>query len=77
MLLEYLVFENERWTHSAFCHDVRRTAQALQAEYGVAKGTRVALAMQNYPELLLTMMAVSSLGGNRCFSQCVVDDERA
>ena len=60
---EYLVFENERWTHSAFCQDVRRTAQALQAEYGVAKGTRVALAMQNYPELLLTMMAVSSLGG--------------
>ncbi len=60
---EYLVFEDQRWTFDEYCSDVRRFAQVLRGKYGVGKGTRVAIAMRNYPELLVTLMAVSSLGG--------------
>lgn len=60
---EYLVFEGERWTYDAFIGDVNRLAHVLATRFGVTRGTRVALAMRNSPELLLGMMAIASLGG--------------
>lgn len=60
---EYLVFEGERWTYDAFIGDVNRLAHVLSTQFGVTRGTRVALAMRNCPELLLGMMAIASLGG--------------
>ena len=59
---EYLVYEKERWTFSEFCGDVQRISQGLSSEYGIGKGDRVAIAMRNYPELLILVMAISSLG---------------
>ena len=60
---EYLVFEGERWTYDGFIGDVNRLAHVLSTQFGVTRGTRVALAMRNCPELLLGMMAIASLGG--------------
>ena len=60
---EYLVFGTERWTFDEFCIDVRRTAQALQARFGLQKGTRIAIASRNCPEMLILMMAITSAGG--------------
>lgn len=60
---EYLVFENERWTYDEFMADIDRLAHILGNQFGVRRGTRVALAMRNCPELLLGMMAIASLGG--------------
>ncbi len=60
---EYLVFEDERWTYDQFIADVDRLAHILANRFDVARGTRVALAMRNCPELLLGIMAIASLGG--------------
>lgn len=60
---EYLVFEGERWSYDSFCAEIYRLAQALEAEHGITKGSRVALALQNCPELLMAMMAITALGG--------------
>lgn len=60
---EYLVFKDERWTYDAFCSDVNRLARALRDELGVTPGQPVAIAMRNYPELLILIMAISSIGG--------------
>ncbi|MCR8826541.1 class I adenylate-forming enzyme family protein [Pseudosulfitobacter koreensis] len=60
---EYLVFEGERWTFDEFIADIDRLAHVLSTKFNVTRGTRVALAMRNCPELLLGMMAIASLGG--------------
>lgn len=60
---DYLVFEDERWTYDAFCDEVDRFARVLSASFGVQHGTRVAVAMQNFPEMLTSIMAISKLGG--------------
>ena len=59
---EYLVYRDERWTYDAFCTDICKMAHALQTELGVKQGDRVALAMRNYPELPILMMAITSIG---------------
>ena len=59
---EYLVYQNERWTYDAFCTDVCKMAHILQHELGVKQGDRVALAMRNFPELPILMMAITSIG---------------
>ena len=60
--LEYVVFEGERWTFGAFCDDVKAMAHALQHDLGVKQGDRVAIAMRNYPEMMVLMMAITSVG---------------
>lgn len=59
---EYLVFGDERWTYREFCVEVCEIAAALERELGIQKGDRVAIAMRNYPELLVLVMAIASLG---------------
>ncbi|PLS20381.1 class I adenylate-forming enzyme family protein [Neptunicoccus cionae] len=59
---EYLVYRDERWSYDAFCTDVCRMAKVLRNELGIKQGDRVALAMRNYPELPILMMAITSIG---------------
>ena len=60
--LDHLVFEDERLTFA----QVRRTALALAGELssglGVRKGDRVAIAMRNYPEFVLSFWGAALLG---------------
>jgi len=60
--LDHLVFEDERLTFA----DVRRAALALAAELssalGVRKGDRVAIAMRNYPEFVVSFWGAAVLG---------------
>ena len=60
---DYLVFGTERWSYDEFCADSNRLAHALQSRFGIGKGDRVAVAMRNYPELLLLITAIASAGG--------------
>lgn len=60
---EYLIFEDERWTFAEFCDDVKTMAHALQHDLGVRPGDRVAIAMRNYPEFLVLIMAIAAVGG--------------
>lgn len=59
---EYLVYQDERWTYDTFCSDVCKMSWVLQNKLEVKQGDRVALAMRNYPELPILMMAITSLG---------------
>lgn len=61
--LEYLVYGDESWTFAAFCDDSNALAAALRSEFGIKPGDRVAIAMRNYPELLIAMMAITQIGG--------------
>ena len=63
---EYLIYEGERWTYDAFCDDVTKMAAALRS-MGVCKGTPVAIATRNSPELLIMLMAISSAGAVAVF----------
>jgi long-chain acyl-CoA synthetase len=60
--LDHLVFEDERLTFA----DVRRTSLALAAELssglGVRQGDRVAIAMRNYPEFVMSFWGAALLG---------------
>ena len=63
----YLLYEGERWTYGEFCSEVRRTAQMLQTRFGITKGDRVAIAMRNYPELMMLVLAISATGATVVF----------
>jgi len=59
---EVLIYRDERWDYPAFCRDVKRMAEALANQLGVRQGDHVALAMRNYPELPILLLAVAALG---------------
>jgi acyl-CoA synthetase (AMP-forming)/AMP-acid ligase II len=58
---DYLVYEDERFTYNEMHVMVRKLAQHLVAN-GVGSGTRVALAMRNYPEWVAGYWASISIG---------------
>ena len=58
----FLVYEDERMSFAEHYREVSRLAFALQREWGVSKGDRVAIAMRNYPEWSLAFWAAASLG---------------
>ena len=57
----FLVYQDERVSFAEAHARVRRLAAHLSAA-GVGKGARVAIAMRNYPEWVLSFWAVQSLG---------------
>ncbi len=58
---DYLVYQDERITYTEAHHQVAGIANWL-IEAGVEPGDRVAIAMRNYPEWLLTYWATVSIG---------------
>ncbi len=58
---EYLVYGDERWTYADAHDEVNRIAYWL-VDNGVGPGDRVAIAMRNYPEWMLSYWAVVSVG---------------
>jgi long-chain acyl-CoA synthetase len=58
---EFLVYEDERWTFAEHHRLVAGLASHWRAQ-GVGKGDRVAIAMRNYPEWVMTFWAVQALG---------------
>jgi long-chain acyl-CoA synthetase len=58
----FLVYEGERLTYEQVWRRACTLAHALKNEFGVEKGDRVALAMRNYPEWIITYMAATSIG---------------
>ena len=59
----FLVYEDERWTFARFHDEVAALATALVDRYGVGKGDRVAVAMRNYPEWVVSFAAITAVGG--------------
>lgn len=58
----YLVYEDERYTYAEIGRQVRAVAWYLRTAHGVGSGDRVAIAMRNYPEWIVSYWAVLSLG---------------
>ena len=58
---DYLVYEDERYTYAEIHAQVRKLAAYLVAN-GVAPGSRVAIAMRNYPEWVVGYWAGVSVG---------------
>ena len=56
------VFPTEKYTFAGLRDRARSLAAALQREYGIGKGDRVAIAAANAPEYLLTICACTMLG---------------
>ncbi|MFC0283989.1 class I adenylate-forming enzyme family protein [Camelimonas abortus] len=60
--LPCIVFEDERLTYAGHLNAVRSLATALVQRFGVKKGDRVAIAMRNYPEWVITFWAAVAIG---------------
>lgn len=58
---DYLVYQDERWTYAQAHKDVASVANWLVVQ-GVKPGDRVAIAMRNYPEWMLSYWAIVSIG---------------
>lgn len=58
----YLVYEDERLSYSEVHAAVRSLAHALVNDYGVRPGDRVAIAMRNYPEWIVSYWASLCVG---------------
>jgi long-chain acyl-CoA synthetase len=59
---EFLVYEDERWTFDRVMSEADALGRALVDDYGVGRGDRVAIAMRNYPEWVVSFTAVTSIG---------------
>ncbi|MFA5775505.1 MAG: long-chain fatty acid--CoA ligase, partial [Ilumatobacteraceae bacterium] len=58
----FLVYEDERWTFTKAMDQVDALANLLVNQYGIKKGDRVAIAMRNYPEWVVSFAAIISVG---------------
>jgi len=58
----FLVYDDERRTYAETMAEVDAVAAALVNHYGIAKGDRVAVAMRNYPEWVVSFLAITSIG---------------
>ena len=59
----FIVYEDERWSFNAVFAQVDAIADVLVSRYGIGKGDRVAIGMRNYPEWIMSMLAIISIGG--------------
>ncbi|HEU5085432.1 MAG TPA: AMP-binding protein [Acidimicrobiales bacterium] len=59
---DYIVYEDERYTYAEIGAQVRALAHLLRDVHGVGEGDRVAVAMRNYPEWVVSYWAITSLG---------------
>ena len=59
---KYVVYEDEHYTYDEIAARVRCLAHWLRDEHAVGPGDRVAVAMRNYPEWVVSYWAVAALG---------------
>ena len=58
----FLVYEDERWSFADVMAQVDALGAALVARYGIQPGDRVAIAMRNFPEWVVSFAAITSIG---------------
>jgi long-chain acyl-CoA synthetase len=59
---DFLVFGDQRWSFEQFFADVDALAAVLQHDIGVKPGDRIAIAMRNCPDWVLTFAAAVHIG---------------
>jgi len=58
-----LIYEGLRWSYWELSQRVNRAAFSLRERYGIHKGDRVAVVLNNCPEFVVLYLAVTSVGG--------------
>ena len=58
----FLVYEDETYTFGQVRETVAALGAALVERYGIRKGDRVAVAMRNFPEWVISFAAITSVG---------------
>jgi len=58
----FLVYEDERLSFADVMARADALAAALVTRYGIEPGDRVAIAMRNYPEWVISFAAITSIG---------------
>ena len=58
----FLVYEGETYTFTQAMDQIDALSNLLVNTYGVKKGDRVAIAMRNYPEWVMSFAAIISVG---------------
>ncbi len=58
---DYIVYEDERWTYGQAMAETASIANWMHAN-GIKRGDRVAIAMRNFPEWMLSYWALTSIG---------------
>ncbi len=72
----FLLYEGERHTFASVMDQVDGLAHLLVNKYGVKKGDRVAVAMRNFPEWIISFAAIVSVGAvNVSFNAWWTEDE--
>ncbi|MEX0643849.1 MAG: class I adenylate-forming enzyme family protein [Parvularculaceae bacterium] len=59
---EFIIYDDVRLSYKETWAQACRLAKSLADDFGVKKGSRVAIAMRNYPEWCVSYMAIISLG---------------
>ena len=59
----FIVYDKERMSFAETYAAAARVATVLVRDYGIERGDRVAISMRNYPEWILSFMAVTAIGG--------------
>ncbi|QGG94967.1 class I adenylate-forming enzyme family protein [Actinomarinicola tropica] len=59
----FVVYEDDAWTYAEHFDVVAKLADRFVHDMGVEKGTRVAIAMRNFPEWIATFWATAAAGG--------------
>ncbi len=60
--LDFVVYQEERYSYEETYRAACRIATVLVEQYGIERGDRVAISMRNYPEWIFSFMAVTSIG---------------
>jgi long-chain acyl-CoA synthetase len=60
--LEFVVYEGQRFTYTEFFAEVDSLAASLQADFGVKKGDRIAIAMRNSAQWVISYAAATLIG---------------
>lgn len=60
--IEFIVYEDQRYTYTSFYEAVDALAATLQNDFGVKKGDRLAIAMRNNPQWSITYAAATMIG---------------
>ncbi len=60
--LDFMVYEGRRYSFTEFFRQADALAAAMQSDYGVSKGDRIAIAMRNRPEWGIAFVAAVLIG---------------
>jgi long-chain acyl-CoA synthetase len=60
--LDFLIYDDERLSFDEVYRRASALAAAMVEDYGIQHGDRVAIAMRNYPEWVITFFATTSIG---------------